>query len=791
MKPFYYWVLFYLITASPLLAQEIKTKKFTISGYLEDAETGEKLIGANVFDPKSGKGSTSNVYGFYSLTIPEDSVYLAVSYIGMQTKYYSFYLNKDLEFDVQLTSNIDLQEVQVVASETEESIEEQAQMSQISIPIKQIKALPSLMGEADILKAMQLLPGVQSGNEGSSGLYIRGGGPDQNLILLDGVPVYNAYHLFGFFSVFNADAIKSVSLTKGGHPARYGGRLSSIIDINMKEGNTQEFHGEGSIGLISAKFTLEGPIWKDKTSFIVSARRTYIDLFSKPILKAAKLKSIPGYYFFDVNAKINHKFNRQHRLYLSFYAGDDKFNLVSEEDNTNPNTPGYYKTSNSIQWSNITSALRWNYLINDQLFSNTTLTYSRYNFNIGISNEEEHFENDSLVSSSSSARYFSGIEDIAAKIDFEYIPLPTHYIRFGANYTYHTFRPGALNTKNESSLDNTIEQNFSNNNVHASEFALYAEDDWRIGKLFRVNFGVHASAYAVNKKFYYSVQPRIGMRFILPHKIGLKASFSTMTQYLHLLSNEGIGLPTDLWLPSTDITKPQQAWQVGLGLSKTFGDWFEVTLEGYYKKMSNLIAYKPGASFIDPGSDWESKIESNGLGQSYGMEAFIHKKKGRFTGWVGYTLSWSWRQFPNTTINSGQPYPFKYDRRHDISVAAMYKFSEKISASAVWVFGTGNAITLPSERYVFPQSNQSTEIQTFDSKNNYRMAPYHRLDLSVDFRKKLKNWEYTFSIGTYNTYSRQNPFFISSQKDWQTGERQFKQSSLFPIIPFFRWSFKF
>lgn len=790
MKLSYYWILLYLMTNLTLSAQEPKTKKFTISGYLEDAETGEKLIGANVFEPKSGLGSTSNVYGFYSLTVPEDSVYLAVSYIGMKTKYYSFYLDKDLELDIKLSSNIDLQEVEVVASETEENLEEQVQMSQISIPIKQIKALPAFMGEVDVLKALQLLPGVQSGNEGTSGLYVRGGGPDQNLILLDGVPVYNAYHLFGFFSVFNADAIKGVTLTKGGHPARYGGRLSSILEINMKEGNTQKFHGEGAVGLIASKFTLEGPIWKDKTSFIISGRRTYIDLLTKPILAAAKAKQIPSYYFYDVTAKINHKFNRQHRLYLSFYAGDDKFNMTFKDGN--PNGTWNSKNSNSIQWGNITSALRWNYLISDQLFSNTTLTYSRYNLNIDITNEEEFTQNDSIITNSFSARYFSGIEDISAKVDFEFIPLPTHYIRFGANYTYHTFKPGALNTKNESGLNNPINQNFANDNIKASEFYLYAEDDWRIGKIFRVNLGVHASGFGVRNKLHYSVQPRVGMRFMLPHNIGLKASFSTMTQYLHLLSNEGAGLPTDLWLPSTDIIKPQQAWQVGLGLSKTFGDWFEVSLEGYYKKMSNLIAYKPGASFIETGNDWESKIESNGIGQSYGMEAFIHKKKGRFTGWVGYTLSWSWRHFPNTTINSGKPYPFKYDRRHDISVAAMYKFSEKISASAVWVFGTGNAVTLPVERYIYPsQGGYIREIETFDSKNNYRMKPYHRLDLSIDFHKKLKNWEYTFSIGTYNTYSRKNPFFIFSGQNIDTGKREFKQANLFPIIPFFRWSFKF
>ena len=478
-------------------------------------------------------------------------------------------------------------------------------------------------------------------------------------------------------------------------------------------------------------------------------------------------------------------------MYASFYAGDDKFNFTYKSTYKNGNYQEKYEYKNGLRWGNITSALRWNWLISDKLFANTTLTYSKYNFGIEILDKTTINDNDSTYQRDFGAKYNSGIEDVSFKMDFDYVPLPAHYIRFGASGIFHTFKPGAMNISSKENITE-VTQTYGNKAVQAGEFAAYIEDDVQIGKIFRANIGVHGSSFLVNNKMYYSVQPRIGTRFKLPKRMAIKASFATMTQYIHLLTNEGIGLPTDLWVPTTDSIVPEQSWQVALGFAKTFEGLFELSVEGFYKDMRGLVSYKPGASFIEPGSTWQSKVETNGLGQSYGGEVFVQKTEGKLTGWIGYTLSWSWRVFPNTEINSGNKYPYKYDRRHDLSVAAMYKFSEKVSCSAVWVFGTGNAVTLPIERYTMPsQYGHLTEFENYGSKNSYRMKPYHRLDLSVDLHYKKKRYEYSWSFGLYNAYSRRNPFFIFSNFNWETQQKQFKQVSLFPIIPSVRYNFKF
>ncbi len=764
-----------MICSFSLLAQQ---EKFTISGYIEDAGSGEKLIEANVFDDVSVSGTVSNLYGFYSITLPKDSVKLSFSYIGYATQSYEIYLDQDITLDIRLGAESALETVTVTAEKITEKIEEQTQMSKVDVPIEQIKQIPALLGEVDVMKALQLLPGVQSGGEGTSGLYVRGGSPDQNLVLLDGVPVYNVSHLFGFFSVFNADAIRNVTLTKGGFPARYGGRLSSVLDINMKEGNDNSFHGEGSIGLIASKLTLEGPIVKDKTSFIISGRRTYADLIARPFIKRNADGNLGGYYFYDLNAKINHKFNNKHRLYLSSYMGQDVFYLDVTEDD--------FKLESGFDWGNVTSALRWNYMINNKLFANTTLTFSRYQFDLNtkstdiFDDEEESF----------AAKYVSNIRDYAAKIDFDYMPNPNHYIRFGVNAINHQFKPGALQYNISDGNEFNIDTVIGTQNTNAWEYFAYVEDDMKIGQDFSANIGFHMSGFSVDGKTYFAPQARLGMRYLLPKDIALKASYSMMTQYVHLLTNEGVGLPTDLWVPSTSRIKPQNSWQAALGIAKTIGADYEFSLEGYYKQMNNLLSYKEGASFLSF-DDWQDKVEQ-GQGKSYGAEVLVQKKKGNTTGWIGYTLSWNLRQFDN--INSGEEYPFKYDRRHDISVVVSHKFNDRISVAGTWVYGTGNAITLNEARYI--AYNPTTEGFGFTetsvvgvpgSKNNYRMDSYHRLDLGVNFTRQKRRYQRTFSIGTYNTYSRRNPFFIY----YNESQRSFKQVSIFPLIPYFSWSFKF
>ncbi|MEO1263088.1 MAG: TonB-dependent receptor plug domain-containing protein [Bacteroidota bacterium] len=758
-------------------------KTFTISGYIEDAASGEKLIAANVFDLNSLEGAVSNTYGFFSLTLPADSVKLTASYIGFQTLAANFYLQKDTTITFKLNSSIALAEVEVVAEKLER-IEENTQMSRVSVPIEQIESMPALLGEVDVLKSLQLLPGIQGGGEGQNGIYVRGGSPDQNLILLDGVPVYNVSHLLGFFSVFNSDAIKNVTLTKGGFPARYGGRLSSIVEINMKEGNMQELHGEGSIGLIASRLTLEGPIVKDKTSFMISGRRTYADLLFKPVIQAqaepdedVKLRM----YFYDLNAKINHKFNDKHRLFLSAYSGADVFG-VRYTDNFNG---GYYKTDGGIDWGNITAAARWNYMISNKLFANTTVTHSRFRFDFLAGVEEKDGEEKDAYS----ARYFSGIYDWAAKVDFDYIPNPKHYIRFGTNVTHHTYEPGALVYNAEfdgEKLDTTL----GSTNTNATEFAIYVEDDINLGAL-KMNIGVHASGFLVDGTFYNSVQPRFGMRYLLNNGWAIKASFSTMAQYINLLTNESLSLPTDLWVPSTKRIKPQTSWQPAIGIAKTLWKEYEFSVEGYYKNMNNVISYKEGVSFLGLENDWQDKV-TQGKGESYGAEVFIQKKRGKTTGWLGYTLSWTNRQFDD--INGGKKYPFKYDRRHDVELVVTHKVSEKIKLSGTWVYGTGNSITLPIYRYDIPvrynDGFYTQEVESIGDKNSFRMNSYHRLDLSVEFYKKKKRFERTWVIGAYNAYNRPNPYFIYDGRD-DDGNRAFRQVSLFPIIPSVSYNFKF
>ncbi len=780
------------------------SQNYTISGYIEDAESGEKLISANAFEVSSTKGTVSNAYGFYSLTLPKDSVVLAFSYIGYQSVEVRMMLGKDIILNIRLEPQLSLQEIEVVADKYEDRIEESSRMSTVDVPIAQIKKIPGFLGEVDVLKALQLLPGVQSGGEGQNGLYVRGGSPDQNLILLDGVPVYNASHLFGFFSVFNVDAVKDVKLTKGGFPARYGGRLSSVIEINMKEGNINEWKGAGSIGIVASRLTVEGPIKKDKTSIILSARRTYIDILARPLIKKGfeenDSEGIAGYYFYDFNGKINHKFSDKDRLYFSVYTGKDKFYVEEKYDDTfNSGEVSTNETEFGLGWGNITSALRWNHLWTNKLFSNTTITFSRYEFDTkirdkyGSANDFEDFR----------ISYLSGIDDVAAKIDFDYVPDPDHFIRFGAGVINHTFKPGKFNLFFEEKgigYSSKIDTILGQDNINAQEYSAYVEDDMKIGDNLKLNAGVHFSMFGLSEKSYASVQPRLSMRYMFPGNVALKGSFASMRQYVQLLTNEGVGLPTDLWLPTTKRVKPQDSWQAAIGLAKTFNNKYEISLEGYYKKMTNLLAYKEGASFFSL-NDWQDDV-TQGDGEAYGIELFVQKKTGRLSGWVGYTLAWAFREFPE--INLGKRYPFKYDRRHDISVVATYDISKRINISGAWVYGTGNAVTLANSQYNgfyptidFPDSfnGYGFTASYYENRNNFRMRSYHRLDFGINFVKEKKRHTRTWSFGAYNIYSRKNPFFLftDSKYNSSTGESTtvLKQASLFPIIPYFNYSFEF
>jgi outer membrane receptor for ferrienterochelin and colicin len=767
------------------------TAKYTISGYASEKGSKENLPGVNIYIPKLKSGTATNTYGFYSITLPADTVELLVSYVGFQTQFLKFYLGSNTALDLEL-ENSSLKEVVVTDTKTEH-ISEDVQMSKIDLSIEQIKNIPALLGEKDVMKAIQLLPGVQKGSEGSSGIYVRGGGPDQNLIILDDATVYNATHLFGFFSLFNGDALKSVELTKGGFPARYGGRLSSVIDMQMKDGNKEQIKGEAGIGLLSSRLTLEGPIKKNKASFLFSARRTYIDVLARPFMKP-QTNGSAGYYFYDLNAKLNYVIDYKNKLYLSGYFGKDKFYVNDSKENIQKG----YQSKGGIDWGNATGTLRWNHLINEKLFSNVSLIFTNFLFNIDYS--------DKTPSSTSSLRYFSGIRDYTLKSDFDYYPNSRHTIKMGINATYHFFRPNAIVIK--STDPNVSDLNLNNvSKINAYETAIYAEDDFKISDKWRANGGLRISNFNVRSKSYFNPEPRISLKYAIKKDLSVKASYATMNQYIHLLSNSGIGLPSDLWVPATDRIKPQQSQQVALGLAKDLkikeAD-FQVSVEGYYKKSKNVIGYKEGASFLSTSNidldgvykfSYED-IVTAGKAESYGAELFIQKKTGKFTGWICYTLSWTWLYFDE--LNFGKRFPARYDRRHDISVVGTYKFNDHITFSAVWVYGTGNAISLPTSTYKASADPIHQDPNTyyysmsdFGEKNSFRMAAYHRLDLAVQFHKQKKHYERVFELGVYNAYNRKNAFYYDTRWDADTHQTKLIQISLFPIIPSVSWTFKF
>ncbi|MEO0899236.1 MAG: TonB-dependent receptor [Bacteroidota bacterium] len=802
-------------------------QKHTISGYVIDKATGEKLLGASVYDARSKKGALSNTYGFFSLTLPQDTVSLVFSYTGYESKTMTFFLNEDKVLAPELTY-LALNEVKIVAENVERKVD-QTQMSTIDIPLEQIKKLPALFGEVDVVKALQLMPGVQSGNEGSSGLYVRGGGPDQNLILLDGVPLYYVSHLGGFFSVFNADALSSVQLYKGGFPARYGGRLSSILDVRMKEGNLNEFQGEGSVGIISSKLSFQGPIKKGKSSFIISGRRTYVDLFTRPISRlASQGEAAVGYYFYDLNGKVNYIFSDKDRLFFSFYLGDDKFSgnggYEFEQDD--------YKYEEEFRlglgWGNRLGALRWNHIWSDKLFSNLTATYTRYRLKISAGGESTTTQGDSVFNENFGLDYISSIQDWGLKLDFDYYPSPAHDIKFGINSIYHTFEP---NTIGFSSQTNTGSQDttFQAKVDQPLETSVYIEDNIKLGKRFSANLGLHAVHYYLDGNHSISLQPRAAMRIGITDDVSFKASYSQMNQFIHLLTNSGVGLPIDLWVPATEKVPSQNSWQVAAGFSASlWQDQFEFSVEGYYKEMEGLITFKEGNNFFFGGlgaEGWESTVETGGLGETYGIELLLQKKQGKTTGWIGYTLAWNWREFEN--INRGERFPYKYDRRHDIGIVVSHQLRKNINIAATWVYGTGNAITLPTAGFstiadptdpfsgprnverpyrgsIYQIFSSITSFQRgaelFENgRNGFRMQDYHRLDLGVNFTKEKKWGERTWTFGVYNAYNRLNPFVYYFQSDFsfdpnsgQVDEsKKLRKLTLFPIIPSISYQFKF
>lgn len=766
-------------------------EKFTISGYISEKGSKELLVGVPVYIPEIKNGTTTNPFGFYSITLPAmDSVTLMFSYAGYAQLAKRFKLDKDISLNIDMEPSAKFMKEFEVVAEQAAKISQSTQMSTIDIPIQQIKDIPALLGEKDVLKILQLMPGVQKGGEGSAGFYVRGGGADQNLIILDDAPVYNAFHLFGFFSLFNGDALKSVELIKGGFPARYGGRLSSVLDMRMKEGHKEKLQVECGIGIVSSRLTIEGPIKKNKSSFLVSARRTYIDALVAPIIAAGNNGSTGGYFFYDLNAKLNYDFGEKNRVYLSGYFGKDKFYFKDKYPE------GYF--SGGLGWGNATATARWNHLFNSQLFSNTSAILSDYKFLTSI---EDKYQDDLF-----SLTYYSGIRDYGVKYDLDYHPHMKHYIRGGLMSTYHLFTIQALTVK---SSYNPNDNSSKKNTTEGVESAVYLEDDYKILPSLKTNIGIRFSHFNTQGKNYFRLEPRISASYNIKEDLALKATYADMNQYIHLISNTGVGLPTDLWVPATKNLAPQNSKQWAAGVAKDFLKRnLAVSVEGYYKQMDHVLGFKEGASFLDVDSDpdqaeasefsWEKNVTS-GKAWSYGAEFLLQRKFGKFSGWIGYTLSWT--QFQFDSLNFGEKFYAKYDRRHDISVVGIYKVRKEntdtdedgITLSGTWVYGTGNAITLPISSYAAPQhtpgGNQYPDTYAghseYTKKNDFRMAPYHRLDFGIQFHKTKKHGIRTWEFSLYNAYNRKNPYF------YYINGSKLKQISLFPVIPSVSYNFKF
>lgn len=816
-----------LFFSSFLHAQE--KQKYTISGYVKDASSGEYSIGANVYVKELLKGGSTNQYGFYSITVDKGTYHLVVSYVGYQNYEKEIVLDKDLRINIELKPvTVDAKEVEVTAEKSDKNVSSTT-VGTVKLDMEEIKKLPAFMGEVDVLKTIQLLPGVKSSGDGNTGFYVRGGGPDQNLILLDEAVVYNAAHLLGFFSVFNGDAVKSINLIKGGMPAQYGGRLASVLDISMKEGNNKQYHAEGGIGIISSRLTIQGPVKKDVGSFIISARRTYLTELAKGFINLSKMKGEQanglkksGLYFYDMNAKINYRLSDKDRLFLSGYFGRDVMNFGDPKAD--------FKLG--VSWGNSTGVLRWNHLFNNKLFMNVSGIFSDYKFLFGV--EQSGFE----------LKLFSGIRDWNAKIDFGFFPTIRHEVKFGANYIFHTFTPTSATAKQgETEFDlGGVKK------LHAHDMAAYLSDDFDVTDKLKIHLGLRYSYfmqvgpfdryvkdpftgqnkdtihYSTNKKVadYGGLEPRFNIRYSINSKSSVKASYTYNLQYIHLASLSAVTLPIDTWVPSSELVKPQKGTQYSLGYFRNFKEnMFETSVEVYYKEMKNQIEYRDGSIPGNSVNDNTDKDFVFGKGRAYGVELFVKKRLGKFNGWVGYTLSYTKRTFPD--LNRGMEFYAKYDRRHDASIILSYDMSSKWTFSVVWVYGTGNAITIPTSYYVI----DGNVTYDYSDRNAYRMPPYHRMDLSATYtpdrtkkleRKKLKltqkyekegkdistiqvpkrwakNYESSWNFSVFNVYNRHNPYIIYFANEGSITQGNLsisaKQIYLFGILPSATWNFKF
>lgn len=755
-----------MLATNPVFAQT------TLSGYVRDAANGEALIGASVAAPDFKTGAGTNSYGYFSLSLPAragDSVTLVFSYLGFRSLAVRFRSGaKSEKLDINLFSeDSQLGEVVIKARADDDNVQ-RTQMSVINLPISQIKAIPVIAGERDVLKAIQFLPGVSAGSEGTTGFYVRGGNIDQNLVLLDEAVVYNPNHLFGLVSTFNVNSLNSVNLIKGGFPAQYGGRLSSVLDVTMREGNKNKFASEGGIGLISSNLTLEGPLQKGKSSFIVSGRRSYLDLFLIPLNKGGNKTD---YKLFDLNIKANYELGKNDHLFASVFKGADRAQY------TGANALNY-----GIGFGNSTATLRWNHLFGDKIFSNTSLIYNKYHLGLNTTQGKYY------------ALLYSEIRDVSAKISVEWYPNTRHSVKIGAQIQRHGLAPAAVSASIPKKGNRLQIVPDSIPWKYANEAAFFVNDEIKLGARFGASVGVRVPVFSAQSKTYTAVEPRLTLKYSLDATTSIKAAYTEMNQFLHLVPSSTASLPTDIWIASSPVVKPQTSRQTALGIFRNFDEnKYEASIEGYYKTMQNQVLFKEGTQ-ITLTADLEKQLVF-GKGDSWGVELFVRKNTGRLTGWLSYTYSKTTQTFAD--LNFGKPFPFTYDRRHNLSVVGIYELSKKWSFSADFVFNTGSAYTLASGRVpVFEGGTLYDGIYyDFTTRNNYRLGNYHRLDVSAS-RHKTKHWfgkkvETEWVFGAYNLYSRRNPYFVYLTTDAATKQPVAKQVSLLPIVPSVSWNFKF
>ncbi|MVT09783.1 TonB-dependent receptor [Chitinophaga tropicalis] len=779
-----------------IVLTEIKHPVYTVSGYVQDIRTGEKLIGATIYSPRQEAGTITNQYGFFSLTLARDTSSLWVSYIGYVPQRLAVKGVGKSQVSVVLTPKNSLPEIVVTDSVYARS-QTNLLTGRMSVSPADVKSMPRLLGEADVMRAIVALPGVSGGIDGGGALNVRGGSPDQNLVLLDGTPVFSASHLFGIFSVFNPDIVKDAAFYKGAFPARYGGRLSSVVDISLKDGDMKQYHGEAAIGLIAAKAMVEGPIKKDKTSFVVSGRRSYTDLLEDNLFNSTSENGDENrayVYFYDANLKVNHIFSERDRIHFSVYTGQDKLVLnrasgVSQQDTV------YETTKTRFSWGNYTGTLRWNHVFNPKLFANTTGNYSQYYFYTDYSYNYKPVSREDTIKLF--GKYYSRMQDAVIRMDLEYRPGPNHTFKFGGGAITHIFTPGVSRFEDKGSGEKTVDTSYGAGSTVGGEVLLYAEDEWKVLPSLQMNIGLHTSGFLVQRTFYGTLQPRLGAIYRLPKNWSLKASYTHMTQYLHLLTSGGIDSPTDLWVPSTGKVRPMYSRQASAGVFKTTNNrMYTFSLESYYKIMDHVIEYKEYTPFINtsPGN-WDDKVVS-GRGRSYGGEIMLEKKKGTTRGWIGYTLSWSERRFPG--VNGGTYFPYKYDRRHDLELVLNQRLGKHWDLSASWEYTSGLPLTLPTGSYEgvgdgspydFPDNVPI--LDWMGKRNQYRTQSMHRLDISATYSKKKKWWVKSWTFSLYNAYNQHNPFFFVIVTDRKKQERYLSEISILPILPSVTYSVKF